>query len=130
MAKFLEAYPIKVKAPPREPGTILRRTDFNYLDGHGTFYQFNENYLPDSLFNAKRGDHLSVVLRNLHTDQLDEVVFELQGYSETGKNYTWIRGFIDDSEDCFAIKIEYRHDNPLDSYILVYASARPYYARP
>ncbi len=116
----------KVKAPERAPGEILRRTDFRYMDGHGTFYRFDKDHFPHNLLDKKWGDHTSVVLYNLHTDQLDEVKFEVQGRSYIGKHYIWLRGFIDDIVDgCFAIKIEYRLDKPLESEILVYASARP-----
>ena len=42
--RFNEDYPIKVKVPKREPGSILRRTDFKYLNGHGTFYRFDKDH--------------------------------------------------------------------------------------
>ena len=117
----------KFDAPERPAGSIERRTDFNYMHGHGTFYRFVEEYFPDDLLTYKWGDHTSVVLYNLNTDQLDEVSFEFAGTSVLGKHYRWIRGFIDGCEDCWAIKIEYYLDKPLESHILVYASARPYF---
>ena len=120
--------PIKVKAPEREPGAIPRRTDFkNYLDGHGTVYRFDKDHLPNNLLDAKFKDHLIMILYNIHTDQLDEVAFELESQSEINEDFVWIRGFIDDIDDCFQIKIEYDVKEPLKSYILVYASARPDY---
>ena len=124
----IEPILIKVKAPERKPGSVLRRTNFRYLNGRGTFYKFDKDHFPDNILNAKYEELVSVVLYNLHTDQLDKVVFELDGYSRVGKKYIWIRGFIADIEDCFEIKIEYFLDNPLESRILVYASARPDYS--
>lgn len=117
--------PIKVKAPKRAPDSVLRRTDFNYMEGHGTFYQFDKEHFPKNLLNAKPGDRLSVVLYNLHTDQLDEVVFKLEGYSEISEKCTWVHGYIDNIKDCFRIKFRYYLDRPLESQILVYASAPP-----
>jgi hypothetical protein len=120
-----DSEPLKVDVPERPEGSIERRTDFRYLQGHGTFYRFVEEYFPDDLLTYKWGDHTSLVLYNLNTDQLDEVAIEFAGTSEIGKNYKWIRGFVDGCEGCWAIKIEYYLKKPLDSEILVYASARP-----
>ncbi len=119
--------PIKVKAPEREPGSVLRRTDFHYLNGHGTFYRFDKDHLPENILSVKYGDHVSLVLYNLHTDQLDEVVFTVESTCYLSEGCLRIRGFIDDIDDCFAIKIEYELEKPLKSYILVFASARPDY---
>ena len=44
MGKYLEAEVIKVKA--EKSGAIFRRTDFTYLGGHGTFYQFDAHHFP------------------------------------------------------------------------------------
>ncbi|MBQ3290840.1 MAG: hypothetical protein IJH43_00515 [Mogibacterium sp.] len=118
---------IKFEAPERPPGSIERRTDFNYMFGHGTFYKFVEEYFPDNLLTSKKGEHLSLVLYNLNTDQLDEVVFEKTSQHEVGPKSIWIHGYIDDIEDCFEIKIEYYLNRPLESYILVFASGRPYF---
>lgn len=126
--RHIESKLIKVKAPTREPGTILRRTDFkNYLGGHGTFYQFDNDHFPSELLDAKPGDHLSIVLHNLHTDQLDEVAFKLEGRSKINEKCILIHGYIDDIEGCFQIEFEYLLDKPLESYILVCASALPDY---
>lgn len=127
MAKFLEAYPIKVKAPEREPGSILRRTDFEYMNGHGTFYQFDINHFPDNFLDAKEGDIIKLVLYNLHTDQLDEVVFTLRSRFNVGEKYIYFIGQIDDIADYWEIEIDYYLDRPLESYILVCASAPPDY---
>lgn len=105
----------KVDEPDREPGSILRRTDFNYMDGHGTFYLFDKDHFPDNLLDAQIGDHLSLVLYNLHTNHLDEVVFELIGKFKVGEKNVWFRGHILGSEDYYAIKIEYFLNRPLDS---------------
>ena len=126
-AKYVEDYPIKVRLPEREPGSIVRRTDFNYLNGHGTFYRFDEDHFPLDLLNAKREDHVSVVLYNIHTDQLDEVVFSQINKSPFGDHCVWIHGFIDDIKECFEIRIQYYYDDPLESKILVFASAPPFY---
>ena len=107
--------------------SICRRTDFNYMNGHGTFYRFDQAHFPNTILDKSPGEHLSVVLYNTHTKELDEVVFELEGYSKLGKKCIWIHGFIDDIKDCFRIKFEYRIDEPLKSQILVYMSARPDY---
>lgn len=116
--------PIKVKAPERAPSSVLRRTDFNYMEGHGTFYKFTEEHFSEkNLLSTKPGDRLSVILYNLHTDQLDEVVFELESCSKINEKIIEIRGYIADIEDCFRIKIDYYPDRPFKSYILVYASA-------
>lgn len=125
--RYLESEIIKFDAPEREPGLIVRRTDFKYIHGHGTFYRFDEEHFPENLLDVKPGDHVSLVLYNLNTDQLDEVVFKVEGTSKVGKQCVWIKGFIDDIEGCFEIKIEYFLDKPLESYILVFASAPPYY---
>ena len=125
--KRIEAYPIKVKAPEREPGSIVRRTDFKYLNGHGTFYRFDKNHFPKNLLNAKAGDHFCVVLYNLHTDQLDEVAFKVESSYPVGDYCIKIRGYIDDIEGCFEISIDYFLDNPMKSRILVSASALPDY---
>ena len=125
--KYIEAYPTKVKAPEREPGSIVRRTDFKYMNGHGTFYRFDKEHFTESILNAKAGDHLIVVLYNLHTDQLDEVAFRVESKCPLGDKYIDIRGYIDDIEGCFEISIEYFLDNPMKSRILVSASALPDY---
>ena len=39
----------KAEVPERAPGSISRRTDFNYMGGHGTFYRFDEENMPDML---------------------------------------------------------------------------------
>lgn len=128
MGKFIESKIIKVKAPERAPGSILRRTDFkNYLNGHGTFYRFDKDHFPDGLLSAKRGDHLSLVLYNLHTDQLDKVVFRLDGRSKISETCIWLNGYIDSIEHCFEIKIRYHIERPMKSHILVFASALPDY---
>ncbi len=116
---------IKVDEPDREPGSIVRRTDFNYLGGHGTFYLFDKEHFPDDLLDAKTGDQISLVLHNLHTGNLDEVVFEIISKFKVGEKNVWFRGHILGSEDYYAIKIEYFLNRPLDSYILVYASGAP-----
>ena len=125
--KRIEAYPIKVKAPEREPGSIVRRTDFKYLNGHGTFYRFDKNHFPKNLLNAKAGDHFCVVLYNLHTDQLDEVAFKVESSYPVGDYCIKIRGYIDDIEGCFEISIDYFLDYPIKSRILVFAGALPDY---
>ena len=117
----------KAEMPERAQGSVVRRIDFNYMGGHGTFYRFDEENMPDNLFGARRGDHLTTILYNLNTDQLDEVVFELESYSKISENCTWIYGYIVGSKDCYQIKIRYYHDRPLKSNILVSASARPDY---
>lgn len=128
MGKFIESEIIKVKAPNRAPGSILRRTDFkNYLNGHGTFYQFDKDHFPDDLLSAKKGNRLSLVLYNLHTDQLDEIIFKLDTRSKISETCIWLNGYIDNTKHCFAIKIRYYIDRPLKSKILVYASALPDY---
>ncbi|MBR3246613.1 hypothetical protein IKF87_01885 [Candidatus Saccharibacteria bacterium] len=121
----MKAHPRKIKAPRRAPGEILRRTDFDYMDGHGTFYQFNKDHFPKNLLKTKWGEHVDVVLYNLHTEQLDRVKFEVLGNFQMGENNVWLRGFVDDIDDCYAIKIEYNLKKPLESHILVYGSARP-----
>ena len=126
--RYIEAYPTKVQAPEREPGAIVRRTDFKYMNGRGTFYRFDKEHFPDSILNAKAGDHLIVVLYNLHTDQLDEVAFRVESKCPLGDNYIVIRGYIDDIEGCFEISIEYSLKNPKKSQILVSASAPPDYS--
>ena len=93
---FLEAYPEKVKAPERPQGSVLRRLNFNYMNGHGTFYRFDEEHFPEHLLKAETGDHVSVVLYNLHTDQLDEVVFKLEERYDAGEKCIYLRGPIDD----------------------------------
>ena len=125
--KYIEAYPTKVKAPEREPGSIVRRTDFKYMNGHGTFYRFDKEHFTESILNAKAGDHLILVLYNLHTDQLDEVAFRVESKCPLGDKYIDIRGYIDDIEGCFEISIDYFLDNPMKSRILVSASALPDY---
>lgn len=127
-ARFVEDYPIKIRLRDREPGTIVRRTDFNYLKGHGTFYRFDEDHFPINLLNKKSGDHVSLVLYNIHTEQLDEVVFTLRGKSNVGEYCVYLSGPIDDCADgYFEIKIRYYLDRPLESNILVFASAAPDY---
>ena len=125
---FLEAYPEKVKAPERPQGSVLRRLDFNYMNGHGTFYRFDEEHFPEHLLKAETGDHVSVVLYNLHTDQLDEVVFKLEERYYTGEKCIYLRGPIDDIKDYYVIKFEYYTERPMDTYILVYRSAPPDYS--
>lgn len=125
--RFVESYPIKVKAPEREFGSIVRRTDFSYMNGHGTFYRFDKDHFPDNLFKTKEGDRISVVLYNIHTDQLDEVVFIMQSYRNVGENCIDIRGYIADIEKYYEIEISYYKNRPLKSYILVFASAQPDY---
>ena len=49
----------------RDPNSVVRRTDFNYLGGHGTFYTFDENHFPDLLC-KEVGDRVSLIFRNLH----------------------------------------------------------------
>ncbi len=123
--KFLSNL-IKVEEK-REPGTIARRTDFNYLDGHGTFYKFDKKYFPSDLLDTEEGDRVSLVLRNLHTNNLDEVVFDTISKFKVGEKSIWFRGHIVDSEDYYGIKIEYYINRPLESYILVHASGHPFY---
>lgn len=117
---------IKIKED-REPGTILRRTDFNYLGGHGTFYRFDKNHFPNNLLDAKPKDHVSLVLHNLHTNQLDEVVFELRSQLKISDKCIRLRGHINNLVSYYDIKIEYYVNRPMESHILVYASAPPYY---
>ena len=127
-ARFVEDYPIKIKLRDRESGSISRRTDFNYLKGHGTFYRFDEDHFPIDLLNNKMGDHVSLVLYNIHTEQLDEVVFTLSSKSTMGEYCVYLSGPIDDSAGgYFEIKIRYNLDRPLKSHILVFASAAPDY---
>ena len=110
----------------RDPNSVVRRTDFNYLGGHGTFYTFDENHFPDLLC-KEVGDRVSLIFRNLHTGNLDEVVFDIVDKNKVSSNCIFIQGYIVGSEDCYAIRIEYNIKNPLVSYILVYASGRPLY---
>lgn len=127
-ARFVEDYPIKLRLRDREPGIIIRRTDFNYMKGHGTFYRFDEDHFPIDLLNNKMGDHVSLVLYNIHTEQLDEVVFTLSSKSTMSEDCVYLIGPIDDSASgYFEIKIRYYLDRPLESKILVFASAAPDY---
>jgi len=126
--KFVGTEPRKVKAPKRPPGSILRRTDFKYMGGHGTFYRFDKKHFPRDLLSAKPNDRLSVVLYNLHTDQLDEVIFNFKSRSKIGENCFRLRGYIADIKECYQIKFRYFPDRPLESHILVYASAPPDYS--
>lgn len=127
ITRYVEGYPRHFDAPPREPGSVERRVDFWYMEGHGTFYRFDETHYNESFLNAAQGDRVSLVLYNLNTDQLDEVVFEMDGYQPIGENYLRVTGYIADINDCFRIKIEYYRPDPLESFIKVYVSARPDY---
>ena len=71
---------------------------------------------------------MNIVLYNLHTDQLDEVVFRVESNYSLDEKYIDIRGYIDDIEGCFEISIEYSLKNPKKSQILVSASAPPDYS--
>ena len=127
---YIERHPIKFKAPPRPEGSIVRRTDFEYLgNNHGTFYQFDKDHFRelDDVLNGKKGERFSLVLMNCHTDQLDEVVFELEFCSRVGDYVVVITGFIADIVDCWEIEIRYYLRHPLESKILVFASGRPDY---
>lgn len=44
---------------------------------------------------------MNIVLYNLHTDQLDEVVFRVESNYSLDEKYIDIRGYIDDIEGCF-----------------------------
>lgn len=123
MAKFLEGMPIKVKAPEREPGTIPRRTDFTYMNGRGTFYRFDGEHFPKSLLRTKRGDEVKLIMYNLHTDQLDEVAFKLISRFSIGEKYFRFLGEVDAEGHYFEIRIDYFLPRPLESHILVFASA-------
>ena len=107
----------------RDPDSVVRRVDFKNLGGHGTFYTFDENHFPD-LLRKEVGDRVSLIFRNLHTGNLDEVVFDIVDKYQLG-NCILMQGYIVGSEDCYAIKIEYNIKRPLASYILVYARGRP-----
>ena len=102
----------------RDPNSVVRRTDFNYLGGHGTFYTFDENHFPD-LLRKEVGDRVSLIFRNLHTGNLDEVVFDIVDKNKVSSNCIFFQGYIVGSEDCYALRIEYNIKNPLVSYILV-----------
>lgn len=126
-ARFVEDYPIKIRLPEREAGSIARRTDFDYLNGHGTFYRFDVDHFPINLLDEKLGSHVSLILDNIHTEQLDEVVFTLTGKSHVGEKCVYLHGVIDDIDGYYEIRIEYDLDRPTESYILVSASAPPEY---
>lgn len=126
--EWIGKYPRHFDAPPREPGSIERRMDFMYMDGHGTFYRFDEAHYDEGFLNAVSGSHVTLVLYNLHTDQLDEVVFELHGYQKVGENHLYVTGCIAEISDYFRIKINVFLPNPMKSHILVYRCAKPDYA--
>ena len=116
-------FPIKINTLEKEPGAITRRTDFNYLNGNKTYYLFDENNFPADFLSAKIGEHVRVVLKNINTDHLDEVIFTLTNKSDVEDNCVCIQGTIDDIEDKFEIEFKYSFDNPLESYITVVADA-------
>lgn len=127
---LLENHPIKVKAPPRPKGSVVRRTNFEYIGhNHGTFYKFDKDHFKglDNVLRGKKGDRFRLVLMNQHTDQLDEVEFELEFCSRVSDEIVVITGFIADIVDCWEIEIRYHLHKPEESYILVFASARPDY---
>lgn len=126
--KYLERSPRHFEVSPRKPGSIKKRTDFMYMGGHGTFYRFDEKHYDENFLNAKEGDRIDLILFNLNTGQLDEVAFNLIGYEKIGEKHLYITGSIADSVDYFQIKIEYFLPNPLQSFIKVYASAKPDYS--
>ncbi len=126
--KWIEGYPRHFDAPPREPGSVEKRTDFMYMDGHGTFYKFDKTHYDESFLHAQKGDQINLVLYNLNTEQLDEITFELTSYEKIGKKYLYVNGFIADSAEYFQFKIEFFLPEPLESYIEVIASAKPYHS--
>ena len=106
---------------------VVRRRDYHrYLGGKGggTFYRIDKNFSVESLFSADVGSVTTLVLRNLHTGNLDEVVFDVTERYRKGDLEIWC-GYISDTEDSYAVTIEYKAANPQGSYILVYASGRP-----
>ncbi len=105
---------------------VVRRTDYHrYLGGKGggTFYRIDKNFSVESLFSADVGSRATLVLRNLHTGNLDEVVFDVTERYRKGDLEIWC-GYAD-TEDSYAVTIEYKAANPQGSYILVYARGRP-----
>ncbi len=106
---------------------VVRRRDYHrYLcgKGGGTFYRIDEHFSVESLFSADVGSRVTLVLRNLHTSNLDEVVFDVAERYCRGGFEIWC-GYTSDTEDSYAVTIEYKAANPQGSYILVYASGRP-----
>ena len=84
---------------------------------------------PEHLLDAKSGDDLKLILYNLHTDELDEVSFKLKSHFKVGEKSIWLRGQMDNTQDhYYEIKIEYDLEKPLESHILVFASAPPDYS--
>ncbi len=113
----------------RKP-SVLRRNDFMYRCGGGTRYKFVEEYFPAGLLRAKKGELVSLIVRNCHVQLLEEIVFEVRSVFPEGSQCYIVRGYIDglsDPDDCFAIKIDYFTYRPLESEILVYRSGRPFY---
>ena len=111
----------------RDPKQVVRRRDYHrYLGGKGggTFYRIDKSFSVESLFSADVGSRATLVLRNLHTGNLDEVVFDVTERYRKGDLEIWC-GYISDTEDSYAVTIEYKAANPQGSYILVYASGRP-----
>lgn len=106
---------------------VVLRTDFHrYLGGKGggTFYQIEEGYFSEeSLFSADVGSRATLVLRNIHTENLDKIVFDVTERYHEGDFEIWC-GYTA-TEDSYAVRIEYKAAKPQDSYILVYASGRP-----
>lgn len=118
----------KVQGQKREPESVARRTDFEYMGGHGTFYRMPKEYFEENrqkLFGAKRGDHLELVLYNLHTEQLDEVALELlESFDLSDRTHIFIGKMID-AQNYWEIKLDWYYMNPINTNILVYASAQP-----
>ncbi len=61
-----------------------------YMDGHGTFYRFEEGYIPYDLPDKERWSRVTLVMYNINTDRLDEVSFELLSSWMIGERYMYI----------------------------------------
>lgn len=115
-----------VKGEKRGPREIKRRLDFLYMNGRGTFYRLARKHPPTSILNAKIGQRVSVVLYNLHTKQLDEVVFIMKSTQKIGTALNF-RGTICDIPETVEIDGTIHAKRKINriSTILVQISAEP-----
>ena len=74
-----------VRGEKRRDHEITRRTDFGFIPGKVISYRFAKKHPPTELLAAEKGDLVHVVLYNLNTRQLDEIVFTLRSRSPLGQ---------------------------------------------